>query len=78
MKKIISNLRNYQKQCKICSCFSVTYHISKTVATVLHKEALNLWIEYMSRKRLHMGGKVLHQKALSLYEELQSETNNES
>ena len=62
---------------KIRASFSVAPQTAKVTAiapdTVLMKmeKALNFWLEDMNRKRVPLDGKVLRQKALSLYEHFQ-------
>ena len=60
---------------KIHASFTVTPHTAKVIAAVCNKylvkmkKALNFGVEDMDRKHAPIDGKVMHQKALSLYED---------
>ncbi|XP_066468312.1 uncharacterized protein [Tiliqua scincoides] len=65
---------------KIRSSFALAPQTAKVTSTVRDKallkmeKALNLWVEEMNRKHVPLDGKVLRQKALSLYEDFKKES----
>lgn len=62
---------------KIRASFSTAPQTAKVTATIRNKvlvkveNALNLWVEDMTRKNIPIDGKMLQQKALILYEDMQ-------
>ena len=68
---------------KIRASFYVAPQTAKVTAITRNKvlmkveKALNFWMEDMNRKRVPVGGNVLRQKALSLYEDFQKKDGTE-
>lgn len=68
---------------KIRSSFALAPQTAKVTSTVRDRallkmeKALNLWVEEMNRKCVPVDGKVLRQKALSLYEDFKKESTDE-
>lgn len=64
---------------KIRASFSSAPQTAKVATTIRNKvllkveNALNLWVEDMTRKHIPIDGKVLQQKALVLYEDMQTQ-----